>query len=188
MGRHHEGMEFATRARELDPDSPYIGNLAALAFAWAGERERAAGMEEWVIEREPGLSTAHLLLSDLQRDSGQIEASVASLERGVALTNRALTWLCLLGVGHADAGRADEAARVRAEVEERRADEYVSPVSLAILELHRGLMGEALRMFEAAHAQRDPTFLLFALVPSIDPIRDQPRFREMLSRSGIVVR
>ena len=42
-------------------------------------------------------------------------------------------------------------------------------------------------MFEVAFAARDPTFLLFALTPGVDPIRDHPPYREMLSRSGIAV-
>lgn len=188
LGRPGEGMEFATRAHGLDPDSPYIGNLAALAYTWAGEWERAARMEEWVIGREPGLSTAHMLYGDLQAAAGHLEASVASFERGAALTNRALTWLCTLGAGYAQAGKAGEAARVRAEVEERRAAEYVSPVGLALLELHSGSTEEALELFEAGFAERDPTALLFALTPGVAAMRDRPRYGELLASSGIVVR
>jgi len=143
-------------------------------------------MEEWVIGREPGLSTAHMLYGDLQAAAGRLEASVASFERGAALANRALTWLSLLGAGYAQAGKADDAARVRSEIEQRRAAEYVSPVGLALLDLHRGFTDEALALLEAAFVERDPTALLFALTPGMAPLREQPRYTEILSRNGIV--
>ena len=63
-------------------------------------------------------------------------------------------------------------------------DRYVPPVQRAYIHLGIGEYDEAIRLLEQAFAERS-WFLCFAMVePWLDPVRDDPRFSEILRRMG----
>ena len=187
LGRPEDGVELAVRARTVDPDSPYVATLAALTHTWVGDRATAARILRWVVEQDPGLSTAHFLYGDALAATGHALDAVAWVERGAALTNRALLWLCGLGSRYARAGRASAAASVHAEIEERRVREFVPSTGLAMLAANEGRTDAALDLLAAAVEERNPTLLLSALMPIFDPLRGEPRFGDLLRHMGIDV-
>jgi len=88
-----------------------------------------------------------------------------------------------LGAAYA---RAGQTARARATLAElRRRTENVSPSELAILLVALGEREQALASLEDAYRARDPHLQQLGVEPGFDPLRAEPRFRDLLQRIGL---
>lgn len=88
-----------------------------------------------------------------------------------------------LGAAYARAGQTDRARATLAEL--RRRTEIVSPSELAILLVALGEPEHALASLEDAYRTRDPHLQQLGVEPGFDPLRTEPRFRDLLQRIGL---
>ncbi|HEX6864019.1 MAG TPA: hypothetical protein VF414_14420, partial [Thermoanaerobaculia bacterium] len=61
----------------------------------------------------------------------------------------------------------------------------VSPVFPALVHAALGERDEALALLEDAWARRSPWMALLRVEPGFDPLREEPRFKLLLSRAGL---
>ncbi|MCA1590263.1 MAG: hypothetical protein LC734_07695 [Acidobacteria bacterium] len=81
--------------------------------------------------------------------------------------------------------RLGEQGRAREILEKlRNGKEYYSPAEFAILLSALGLKDEALTSLEKAFANRDPQLEYLKVESGLDPIRDDPRFVDLIRRVG----
>ena len=64
-------------------------------------------------------------------------------------------------------------------------EKYVSPTELAILYIALGDKEKAFELFEKSYAERDVTLTSLKVEPGYDPIRNDPRFQDLLKRVGL---
>ncbi len=83
-------------------------------------------------------------------------------------------------------GRPDEARALLAELELRATTEWVSPVGIARIHVALGDHAEALTQLERADEDHAYRLVELGLDDRWDPIRDDPRFREIVRRVGVV--
>jgi hypothetical protein len=84
---------------------------------------------------------------------------------------------------HAAGGRPAEARAAYEELTTRGTREYVQPCMLGTAAASLGDRDQALSLTERAFAERDPFFVMTARTwPSWDPLRTDPRFREVVRR------
>jgi TolB-like protein/tRNA A-37 threonylcarbamoyl transferase component Bud32/Tfp pilus assembly protein PilF len=138
MGRGEEAVAQTTRACQIDPLSPFIHALTALALWILRRFDSAERMAQHALELQPGslygLLTHGMSLSGLGRYLEAVEA----FERVVSAA-RVPTFVGLLGFASARAGRLDNATRLLQELEERRSrGEYVSAHSLLAIYVGQG--------------------------------------------------
>ncbi len=86
-----------------------------------------------------------------------------------------------VGWVHARAGRKAEAQRLLRRLEEpsRR---HVGPGAIAIIYIGLGQKEQALTWLERAYEERSWSLSLLKVHPVYDPLRDDPRFPELLAR------
>jgi hypothetical protein len=83
---------------------------------------------------------------------------------------------------YAVSGREDEARTIRRDLERNAEQSYVPPTAIA--RIHVGLEDHerALDLLEQAYEVRDGDMYLLKIWQVWDPLRDDPRFEELLRR------
>src|SRR5262249_42819435 len=139
---------------------------------------------EKTLALEPGYSLAHTFLalsyglkSDFENCLTEYQTIYDLLPSSAHLTG--------LGLGYAIAGRRDEARSALGELEDETKHDYVSPVSLAQIYLTLGEEARALACLERACEEHDPWSMWNKVNPIFEPIRQHPRFKDLLRRSGL---
>jgi Flp pilus assembly protein TadD len=136
---------------------------------------------------EPRFPPAHSGLGLVHLYRGEAEEGVAALRRAHEL-DPTPSRLANLGYGLALSGRADDARRALAELEELPKERYVSPASIALVHVGLGENDRALAWLERAHRERVAWLFeggTFNFVPAFDGLRADPRFRDLLVRFNL---
>jgi serine/threonine-protein kinase len=159
--------------RQLDPLSPLSHTFAATSLTILGRLEAAETVARQAIELQPDSVHALFVLGRVVCRIGRSEEAVPYLERAVQLS-RAPFYLGVLGDGLARAGRADEARRLLAELDERGSrGEFIPP--LARLQINSGLgdIGAIRTSFAAAIELWTPP-LPIRFTVDLQPFRTDP--------------
>ena len=91
-----------------------------------------------------------------------------------------------IGYCLAISGRPDEARALLVELQLRATTEWVSPVGIARIHVALGDHQGALTQLELAYEEYAYRLVELGLDDRWDPIRGEPRFREIIRRVGVV--
>jgi tetratricopeptide (TPR) repeat protein len=182
MGRHAEALEASRRARLLEPLSVAIHSDAAWFLYRARRYQEALAESRRATELEPGFGSALLCAVSILAQRGEPGAAVAEL-RAAAVADGEEGILALLEGADPEAS-LERFRRWRLE-RLLHAERYVSPFSLAAAHASLGEIDAAFGLLEEAYASRDRAVLLLKVNPGFDPLRDDPRFTELVARVGL---
>jgi tetratricopeptide (TPR) repeat protein len=135
------------------------------------------------VELDPNSYLAHWSLTEALSHAGRYEEAVVSAERAIAISGRH-SWVAggLAGI-YAGWGKAAEAKRVFADMQERESREYLQPTMMAYAASSAGEMDQAVAYADRAERDRDPLFGLLARSwPEFEALRDDSRFRTIVDR------
>ncbi|MGD9902344.1 MAG: winged helix-turn-helix domain-containing protein [Vicinamibacterales bacterium] len=110
------------------------------------------------------------------------EHAAAMDEALAARTDVTFTPTWVVGYVHARAGRLAEAREVLRAVQAHAASDYVPPVDLALLFTAVGDHDAALDWLERGWRERGRWMELVNVLPPLDPLRGDPRFRALVRR------
>ena len=145
MGRPEEALEFAERARRLDPVSPNtLMNLGAVLYFARRYDEAIAELAE-TLELAPDFGAAHVMLGRVYVAKGMPDRAVEELERAQGLLGPRPDVITPHAYVLAKAGRRREALAMLDEL--RRISKPRDPAPIRIAMVHIGL-GETDRAFE----------------------------------------
>ena len=98
-----------------------------------------------------------------------------------------LTSFFLGGLGHAyaAAGRRSDAETVLQDLLERARLSYVSPFDIALIYTALGERDTAITWMTKAVSERSTWLVYSKWEPRLDPLRNDPRFQELLRRIGL---
>jgi eukaryotic-like serine/threonine-protein kinase len=182
QGRLDEVLAELLKARDLDPLSPIIARLVALPYYLKRDYARALELVRQSHKLGPALSTTleiGIYIQDREFDEAMVELEKAKRERQSDP-------ILIYGTGAVYAARGEraEALKIIKELEEMsgaslsqaqaiaRIYAALNEKELAFAWLERGLAAGAIGIF----LKDDPIW---------DPIRDDPRFADLLRRMGI---
>ena len=179
LGRLDEAIVEHKRARELDPLNPlhtaWLGGLY-----WIGGRyDDAIDEARKSLELDPDYDIGLYILGAANAEKGMYEEAIAAHQE---LAKIAPWWSFALGRTYVLAGRRDEALKILAELEKEEASPF-GAFGLAILNTALGKKDEAFRWlaYEYPHAW----FLGIGMLPSFEPLWDDPRLHDMLRRMNL---
>ena len=155
--RREEGaITHATLACRLDPLSPFIHALAALALDLLGRFDEAERTARQSLELQPDYLAALWPRGMALCGLGRSDEAVAVLERAATLS-RAPIFLGMLGLALGRAGRVDGATRLLQELEDRASrGEYVPAFSQLSIQVGLGDVPAMRRLLGAAMAEATP--------------------------------
>lgn len=98
------------------------------------------------------------------------------------LAGRTPGLLAMLGHAYASSGRNAEAQKVLGEINGMSSQTYVSPYDLAILYVGLGEKDKAIEQLTKAYEDRAGWIIYLKVEPIFDPIRDDPRVKDLIGR------
>jgi TolB-like protein/Flp pilus assembly protein TadD len=182
MGRFEEARTEVERASVLDPMSLVVREDRGY---WLHcHREDAAAELEFrkVLTMDPGFAPARFDLGITLARRGVFEDAVSEIRRGIALAGEKPRPLATLAWVLATAGRVQEAAALLDGLGAAPA------FSRALVRVALAQPDEAFAELERAFARREDALVSLLVNPRVDPLRDDPRFDDLLRRVGLPAR
>lgn len=187
LGRFEESIAEFERALALDPLSLIINSDYGWALYLARRHDAAIDQLLRTIEMDSAFAQAYLWLGLAYHAAGRLTESAEAFSEGARLTNGSPTMLGGVALARAQAGDTTEAERILAEMKERAKTGYVPMVAMVQLHLALGDIDGTFEWLEKAFEYRASFLVPMKVYPFLDPIREDPRFREMLRGAGHAV-
>jgi TolB-like protein/DNA-binding winged helix-turn-helix (wHTH) protein len=184
QGRTDEALTSAQRGRELDPLAVSGVEIGWILFH-ARHYDDALRELRSVEAVRPDNAAALWNIGFVLIAQGKAAEAIPVLEKTVSLMHRSPGSLELLATAYAHAGRRAEALRLLNELKQRGRKSYV-PAG-AFINPYLGLRDydEAFAWFERAYQEHSNILQFLKVHPFFDPIRDDPRFKDLVRRVGL---
>jgi Tfp pilus assembly protein PilF len=175
QGRLEEALREARLGESLDPLSPRALTTVAEVLRQGRRFDEAVVQAQRALELNPNFGRAYSVLGHCYLAQGKLDAAIEAHRRsGNAGGN--------LGYAYGLAGRTAEARQILESLEKRYAASRVGPGEIAQVEIG---LGEFDRAFEwLSRAVDDGSVWTLKVAVVWDPLRPDPRFEQLLGRSG----
>ena len=184
QGRTEEALAWAKRGRELDPLAVSGGTIGWILFQ---SRRYDEALREWrsVLAVHPDDAGILWDLGFVLIAKDQPDEAIPFLEKAVSLSDRSSAIIGVLIRAYAHAGRRADALRLLAELKKRKQQGYVPPAVFVNAYLGLGENEEAFTWLEQSYTEHSNILLWIKVHPYFDPIREDPRFKDLLHRVGL---
>lgn len=187
QARFEESLIEAHTSQELDPASVSIRRGVGWLYLYARRFEQAHYHLGRAIEMNPFAEETHRVLGLSLALNGQVDEAERVLRASLHLPGAGTLASSTLGYALGLLGRADEAREILRDLEARASHDYVSPVAFAMVYLGLGDKSRALDYTEKALEERRGWLAYVGVNPVFDILRDEPRFRAIVSRMNLDV-
>ncbi len=173
---------YRERARELEPLSPM---LIAFSAAVAPDPDQALQQVRTAIEIDPNFYFSYLVAGSVYRRNKMYAEAYDAFKMAKKLAP-GQTWSDAAGLVPllVEMGRREEAQQILNAMLLRSETQWVSPGNIAIVYKSLGKANESLEWLEKAHQQRDPRIAMLNTLPVWKDMHADPRYRDLLRRSG----
>jgi TolB-like protein/DNA-binding winged helix-turn-helix (wHTH) protein/Tfp pilus assembly protein PilF len=184
-GRADESIAASNRARELDPFSLSISAQRGFLLENARRYDEAIAQLRSVIAMDPNHYSAYWILGHTYAANKQFDEAIAAAQKAVDLSERTPGALGILGLAYGLAGRKAEATRILDELLKLNESRYVTPAAMVNVYIGLGDNDKAFEWLEKAYQERSNYVAYLKVFPILDPLRSDPRFKDLLSRVGL---
>ena len=183
QGRTDEALTWARRARELDP-----GRVPKALFwiLFVSHRYPEALRElRSALALQPDDPDLLWNLGYNLIANGQPEEAIPPLEKAFAISSRSPGVTGVLIRAYAHAGRRPDALRLLAGLKQRQQFGYVPAGAFVNAYLGLGDTDQAFLALEQGYKEHSNILQFLKVHPHFDPIRNDPRFRDLVHRVGL---
>jgi len=186
-GREQEALAEVNRARQLDPLAPIISNVAGYVHIFARQYDEAIVECKKVADENPTFSLAHSCLRDAYWGNDMYPQVIEEARAFAQLSGDRdeSEFASALEQGFRSAGWK---GALRKGIQTREAQcktRYSSAYGIASMYAELGEKDQAFRWFETAYQEPDLSLLGLKTDYSLDPIRSDPRFAELVRKVGL---
>ena len=185
VGRHEEAIAEMKRAMELEPLAVQQGSNYAAVLMYARRFDEAVEQARRTYELDPNQVGAQNWLCHTLNARGLYPEAVVVGERFQAIRNRVNSISACLGIAYARTEQRERSLAVLATVKEAAKTQYVAGYWTAIHYAALGDKDAAFAELEKAFQYRDWFLPRLKVDPFMDPLRDDPRFDEMVKRLNL---
>lgn len=184
--RHDTAAALALRAREIEPLSPTMFAISSQIAFQARDYRRALELGQRSVVLDPEFWIGHIMLGQAYGELGETDRALEALASAARLSEQNSKAMSLRGYFLARAGRVEEARQILNALAAAGRTRYVPPYALALV--HAGLRewDAAFEWLGRAYDARDTHLIFLTVDPKWDPVRADPRFRDLLVRCGFV--
>jgi serine/threonine protein kinase/tetratricopeptide (TPR) repeat protein len=185
MGRQVEAIERMKKGQELEPLSP-IKNVAVAWALYMGRRNGDA-IEELrrTVELDPNFAITYWILGLVHRKMGHFELAIAEGQKGVTLSGGSPLLCAALAQTFGTAGRSVEAIEILNGLTKLAKQKYVPSYFFAGIHIGLGEELRAIEYLEKSYEERSHWLIYLHIDPSMDGLRSNPRFQNLLRRIGL---
>jgi TolB-like protein len=183
-GRSDEALSWIQRARQLDPTAVSGERVAWILFL-ARRYDESIREARDALAVQPDNAWILLTLGFALNANHQPGQAVTVLEKALALTNGSPAVAGVLVRAYALAGRRADALKLLADLKARRGTGYVPSAAFVNAYLGLGDNEQAFIALEQAVREKSNILQFVKTHPYFDPIRSDPRFRDLVHRVGL---
>ena len=184
MGRHEEAVRAQEMTlRRFPLDLQFSMDLAGVYLS-AGRLDQAIDEARKTSELDPNYWGAYQELGLAYERKKQFPEAIAALEKARSLDNNPSV-LGYLGFVYAAAGKKAEAQRVLDQLKGLSKQRHVPPYSIAIIYAGLNDKDQAFEWLNKAYDDRSFFIALLKVETTLDNLRPDPRFKELLKRANL---
>ena len=184
MERREEALTMITKARSLDPLSPFINNDVAWVHYYARRYDEAIRQYQNNLETHPDFIMSHHELSWVYAQKSMFEEAIQSIQRAIALEHSPYELSQLAGV-YDMAGKKEEAHEILNKLLSTRQTEHLPALEIADIYTALGDFDEAFRWLEISYQEHSGTLIYIKAYPGWEPLRSDPRWAPFLRKMGL---
>jgi uncharacterized protein (TIGR02996 family) len=192
QGRFEEALFEILRAEELDPLSPVISYVVCDMYLCQGDDEEALKRVQKIQEIDPESPFAFRALADyylVKSDYSQALTCYRKLKQ-LSPNNRGENIDSYLGYIYAQTNRREEAIAILNTLQSDLSKDFsIGPVDIAWVYLGLGDLDRCFKWLEKALDEHDCQdifgFIRYFPLPSVEKVRGDPRFNELLKRANL---
>jgi TolB-like protein/tetratricopeptide (TPR) repeat protein len=183
--RMQQAQEETTRALDLDPIWPMFNTFRAEILYDARDYDSAIAKAQGTVEQHSHYWLAYLWLGCSYREKKMYREAVEAFAQGRKLSGDHPAMIAMYGHSLALSGDAVGARKALAELRRLAQSHYVSSLYFAAIYVGLGEKSTALDLLDKAYAERSDRLIYLGVEPAADPLRSEPRFRDLLRRMGL---
>ncbi len=185
VGRPEEAISAMKRVLEVDPLNEQ--SHAFLGWVYYFVRRYDEGIEHLrsTVELYPNHFFAQWVLSWNYSGAGQHQEALAEVQRAGEIhpsPDNDTIFLATLTGAYSYAGRASDAAATLERILELSRKRYVPPSTVAYAYFSMGDTDRTVEWLERAYEAHDTHLAFAGALPFFDPLRDDPRFQDIMRR------
>ncbi len=185
MGQPDKALAESKRGQELDPLSLLMNTNLGIDFYYTRQYDEAIAQCEKTVNLEPRYYNASLYLGQAYEKKKMYQQAIATFQKGMTQAERNPKLLASLGHAYALSGERDKANQILVELREMSKYRYISPYLFAVVYLGLGDKDQTFAWLEKAFQDRSFFLIWLKVEPLFDPLRDDPRFADLLRRVGL---
>jgi serine/threonine protein kinase/tetratricopeptide (TPR) repeat protein len=185
MGRHAEALSRMKKSLELDPLSLIINVAIGWGYYHARQYDQAIEQLLRTVELDPNYPMTYWLLGLLYRKTARYDSAIRAGEKGVQLSGGSPLMRAALAQSYAEAGGVKDAQQILDDLTKLAQHKYVAPQFFAGIHIGLGENDRALEYLEKSCAEHCHWLIYLHIDPSMDSLRGNPRFQELLRRVGL---
>jgi TolB-like protein/DNA-binding winged helix-turn-helix (wHTH) protein/Tfp pilus assembly protein PilF len=183
-GRTDEALQWARRARELDPFGVTGTTMGWMLFQSRHYDEAIRELKSDLAVHPEDAST-HWFLGYALIANGQAGEAIGVLEKARVLSKDSPAVMGLLVRAYSRAGQRTKALRLCDELERKQKERYVPAAALVHAYLGLGDNEQALVWLGRAYDEHSQILQFAKVHPFFDPLRNDPRFADLVHRVGL---
>jgi TolB-like protein/Tfp pilus assembly protein PilF len=185
MGRQEEAIARMKAGQELDPLSLIIN--VAVGWAYYHDRRHDEAVEQLLrtAELDPNYPVTNWILGLVHRKMGRYELAITEGEKAVNLSGGSPVMRAALAHTYGKAGRTKEALQTLDDLTNLAKQKYVAPYFFAGIHVGLEENDRAIEYLEKSYAEHSHWLIYLHMDPSMDSLRDDSRFKDLLRRVGL---
>ncbi len=134
---------------------------------------------------DPNYPVTYWILSLVRRETSCYELAIAEGEKAVDLSGGSPLMRAALARAYGAAGRTKEAFQVLDDLTKLAKQKYVAPYFFAGIHIGLAENDRAIDYLEKSFEEHSHWLIYLHIDPSMDSLRDNPRFQNLLRRVGL---
>ena len=185
LGKRDEAVAELKRAVELEPLSLINNAVSSLIYLYAGQKDKALEQGKKTYDLDPNFRFGRQYLGYAYIALERYDDAIAIAEKGLKTSPQSQEDLAIVGLAYAKSGRTREAEQYLDRFRELAKTRYVRTVYTASIYAALGDKDRAFAELERSFEDKDFFLPRIKLDPFMDPLRDDPRFKDLLKRMGL---
>ena len=188
MGRYSEALAEIRRAQELDPLSLIINGLLGVALRLNGRPEEALEQLRKTLEMDPNFARTHLFLAETYQSLARYEEAIDEFGKHFILSGlppeRVAVFAEQVKRSYTTDGPKGYARAMAGLIEKNEGPAGPPAVVLAGYLVRAGETDRAFAILEKAFQEHDDSLLMLK-DGKLEPVKSDPRYRDLLRRVGL---
>jgi TolB-like protein/tetratricopeptide (TPR) repeat protein len=185
IGRVEEGIGELQRSLEADPLSVLANMHLCRQHTVRGDFDTAISYGQRAVQAGPHCFPALARLGEACFYSGEMTRGIELLQSARSMACAEGWYTAALAAAYCHAGRRSEAEDILRELEHKRRNHYVPSSVLAFTAAALGDLDLAFQYFRGAVADRDGILFFVANEPSLNALRNDVRYADLLASINI---